>query len=527
MSARHPRSFGFPAHAAFAAGLVVFALAAAAAPVPMVVGKGLVLACNQPDPESLRCDYRITGGGRPLAAVASIGDVTLPAPAFAARTGAPGSVAILLLVDTSDPGRAPAMRRIAEHVGRLVDSAESHQRFGLASFDSDLRLLAPIGSTADAIKTAAAALEAEGRTTELYRNVVEALRLLSTATDEHKVLVVLSDGLAEDRAYFHDDAVAEALTHRIAVYGMGYPRSVPLSVGLQSLRRLAEETGGRFVAASATFDLPDAFFESPLVAVENVGALTVDLSNAIPALPGGTHALRVGLETSAGPTEARVSVVLPGRASAEPVVRVVEVEVPRVVEVERVVEVPAPAPAAAPAPPPTPAGVPLWYWVAAIGLLALALLALLLVLLMQRRGAVQAPARAAPAPAPLPGVAQLVVAGEEDEPHPIVSATYRIGRLSDNDLVLRDPSVSRHHAEIRRRRDGTFQLLDLDSMNGVLVNGRKVRECDLSGGDSLEVGDVRVTFTVPESVEDPGEETVMMKTVTPDQPFPEAASGRR
>jgi pSer/pThr/pTyr-binding forkhead associated (FHA) protein len=115
----------------------------------------------------------------------------------------------------------------------------------------------------------------------------------------------------------------------------------------------------------------------------------------------------------------------------------------------------------------------------------------------------------------------------DGEVHTIATATYRIGRLADNDLVLRDPSVSRHHAEIRRQRDGSFQVLDLDSMNGLLVNGKKVRENALADGDSLEVGDVRLLFSARSEVDLIGEDTVMLKTEIPATPFPEAMRARR
>jgi hypothetical protein len=503
------------------------ACTASASSPAMVVGDGLVLACRQPQPLALRCDYRITAAGQPLAASAAIGDLQLPDPAFAARTGAPGGVAVLLLVDTSDPARSLPIRKAQQHIARLLETAPAYLHFGLASFDSELSLLAPIGSEAAAINSAAHALEANGRTTELYRNVVDALKLLATATDEHKVLLVMSDGLAEDRAYFHADAVAAALEHRIAVHGIGYPRSVALSVALQSLRRLSDDTGGHFVAADQNFELPDGYFGSPFAAVHNVGALSLDLEGAAQSLPEGPQAMRISLETSAGPAQAVVPVALPVRAGAEPVVKVIEVEVPRVIEVERVVEVPArapPAPAAA-APDPQPAGVPLWYWVAAIALLALALLVLLSVLLLQRRAV--APTRAStPRPPPaLAGFACLTAA--DGETHTIATATYRIGRLADNDLVLRDPSVSRHHAEIRRQRDGHFQVLDLESMNGVLVNGQRVRESALAHGDTLEVGDVRMAFAAENAIDLVGEDTVMLSTEIPARPFPQTAGARR
>jgi ABC-type multidrug transport system ATPase subunit len=64
--------------------------------------------------------------------------------------------------------------------------------------------------------------------------------------------------------------------------------------------------------------------------------------------------------------------------------------------------------------------------------------------------------------------------------------TVRIGRSQDSDLVLDDPLVSRHHAELRRLPDGLWQLADLGSFNGTFVNGRRVdaavlRELDLIG----------------------------------------------
>ncbi len=497
----------------------------------MVVGNGVVMKCSQPDALNVRCNYRLTVGGQPLAVRASIGKLELPAPSFAARTGDPERVAVLLLVDTSDPGRAAAIAKVSRHVGRILDAAEPHQRFGLASFDSELRLLAPIGSSAEEIRKAAASLEASGRTTELYRNVVEALRLLARAAAPYKVLVVMSDGLAEDQAYFHADAVAEALRYGIAIYGIGYPRSVSLSVALQSLRRLAEETGGRYVAASAgDLALPEGWFATPFRAMENAGAVSVNLGTARDALPGGTQQLEITLVTSAGEVGATIPIELPARAPSEPVVRVVEV--PRVVEVEKVVQVPVAAPAAAPTA--QPVGVPLWYWVGAIGVLALALLALLLVLMMQRHQGIlprvrrrRAPAPEAPAPpvaqpttAPEPApesLARLTLLHAEGEPPATISeGVFRIGRLADNDLVLQDPSVSRHHAEIRRALDGRFTVLDLGSMNGILVNGKKLRVGPLASGDTLEVGDVTMTFPVDQTSDAAGEETVLKKGLRDD-----------
>jgi hypothetical protein len=63
-----------------------------------------------------------------------------------------------------------------------------------------------------------------------------------------------------------------------------------------------------------------------------------------------------------------------------------------------------------------------------------------------------------------------------------------IGRGSDNDLVIHDARVSRHHAQLHARR-GTLVFTDLRSTNGSRVNGARVEEVVLGQGDRIEVGD--------------------------------------
>jgi len=63
-----------------------------------------------------------------------------------------------------------------------------------------------------------------------------------------------------------------------------------------------------------------------------------------------------------------------------------------------------------------------------------------------------------------------------------------IGRAGDNDLVLADSRVSRHHARLIGRR-GTLVYSDLGSTNGSRVNGVPVAELVLGAGDRIELGD--------------------------------------
>jgi ABC transport system ATP-binding/permease protein len=71
---------------------------------------------------------------------------------------------------------------------------------------------------------------------------------------------------------------------------------------------------------------------------------------------------------------------------------------------------------------------------------------------------------------------------------PLPAKAMRIGRIPDNDLVLPDLDVSRHHAELRKSPTGTYEIIDLGSHNGTFVNGRRVSSAVLSDADIVSIG---------------------------------------
>ncbi|MGN6662780.1 MAG: FHA domain-containing protein [Solirubrobacterales bacterium] len=68
----------------------------------------------------------------------------------------------------------------------------------------------------------------------------------------------------------------------------------------------------------------------------------------------------------------------------------------------------------------------------------------------------------------------------------------RIGRCRTADICLDDPSVSRRHVMICTEAGKRPRLLDDRSLNGVLVNGRKVDMAELEDGDELTIGRYRL-----------------------------------
>ncbi len=79
---------------------------------------------------------------------------------------------------------------------------------------------------------------------------------------------------------------------------------------------------------------------------------------------------------------------------------------------------------------------------------------------------------------------------------PISGPKVTIGRKPDNDIVIGEPFVSGRHAEFRRLPDGSYQLVDLQSHNGTLINGDRIKMAPLSEGDVLTFGMIDGRFHV-------------------------------
>jgi hypothetical protein len=76
--------------------------------------------------------------------------------------------------------------------------------------------------------------------------------------------------------------------------------------------------------------------------------------------------------------------------------------------------------------------------------------------------------------------------------HQLDTEVVSVGRAADNDLVLPDPEVSRHHARLFLH-DATWRVVDLGSTNGTRVNGECVRQAVFTAGDTIDFAGVRMT----------------------------------
>jgi transcriptional regulator with GAF, ATPase, and Fis domain len=73
----------------------------------------------------------------------------------------------------------------------------------------------------------------------------------------------------------------------------------------------------------------------------------------------------------------------------------------------------------------------------------------------------------------------------------VVDRKVKVGKAADNDLVLPDDTVSRHHCELERRGECVF-VKDLGSTNGTRIAGSKITEALAPPGSILRFGEVEV-----------------------------------
>lgn len=358
------------------------------------------------------------------------------------------STAILILVDVSDPKRrATVEKKNVEAISEIILQKKAHQKIGIAIFDSDIRVLAPIGSDAVVLKNALANIKASGQATEFYKNIISAISLLEKTEANRKGLIVLSDGKDEDRAYKHADVIKAAKEAGIAIMGLGYLERPIDSPYLQTLKRLSDETYGIYFDATDQ-TLPAELKLKPFSFVEKGGRVKFDAGSFI-----GLNEIILIFRTKEDKTLILTTTIdLPDYRPWNQ----------RIVDFAR------------------------RQWMYLIGAV-LALIALVLVTVRYRR-------RKKTIESQVNQYATLQELDGSKTIHTINKTAVRIGRNTDNDVRLLNDSISSHHAEIHRKREGVFYIVDLNSSNGVYVNDKKITQNELHTGDILELGEVRLRF---------------------------------
>lgn len=80
-----------------------------------------------------------------------------------------------------------------------------------------------------------------------------------------------------------------------------------------------------------------------------------------------------------------------------------------------------------------------------------------------------------------------------------IKDNFSVGKSMDNDLIINNPTISRHHLKFERK-DGNFYLTDLGSSNHTFVNNKEIEEIKLEDqmivrlSNAIEIKIIRGTY---------------------------------
>ncbi len=98
-------------------------------------------------------------------------------------------------------------------------------------------------------------------------------------------------------------------------------------------------------------------------------------------------------------------------------------------------------------------------------------------------------------PMPETGLREVYLYDEaRDCAYQLTGAPERMGRESSNSIIIPDINASRVHAEIRCEPTGAWIITDLGSLNGVFVNGRRIKSAPLRDADMIRIGTTELEF---------------------------------
>ena len=362
------------------------------------------------------------------------------------------TTAILFLVDVSDARRKNTVeKKNVRLIADMIAQQQAHQSIGIASFDSEFHLLTPISNDRAAIESSLKDIKAAGEATEYYKNILSAIDLLKKTEATRKGLVILSDGKDEDKAYTREDVLKAAKDAGVSILGVGFRERVSDSPYLQNIQKLAIETQGQYIDGSEG-RYPSSFMAQPFAFVEKGGRIVFkgDKYNS-------PQEVLIVLGTRAEKSlELSTRVDFPDkRTKSEKAKEFIKANL-------------------------------LFLILGSVAFFAV--LGYLIYFLRTRKKASQLP--------PPIEYAYLEEMSGAKTRHSLTKTAIRLGRSNDNDVYLPNDSISSHHAEIHRRREGDFYIVDLSSTNGVYVNEKLVTQTELNHGDMIELGEVRLHFYI-------------------------------
>jgi hypothetical protein len=408
--------------------------------------------------------------------------------------------ALFLLVDKTlgnEKGISPEAQRkiwkeVKDSLTRFASAAQSTScltSIGTISA-GNVESLAGAKGGKSIIDEAIRQLKFDGRSPELYQGAKSAIGAFGQA--DRKFLVIFSNGLSNDQVTSQADLIQAAREANVHICTIGFPAVNDPANSVQNLQKIAAQTNGYSVVADGReLRLPPDAENNMVKFATSGGIIKVDLT-------GLNSPLELQFTVNTGFN--RVYTFSHTVDDLPPV------------------PTPSPAISSSPTPKPIPTPVPsilesprawiLSHLIVAIAGLVLIVAAVALIVLFGVRAVRKKPVVTTTPPLPIDPAdlqveeptaqAWLLSLDSEQTRYPLIKSAIRIGRRPDNDIVMKNDSISGHHAEIIQKGN-QFIIADLNSANNVLVGGVQIDKATLQNGDIVELGEVRLRFVKDDS----------------------------
>ena len=447
----------------------------------------------------------------------------------------------MIVVDSSDPKRAKTVANGVELVRSFVMSLSKQDSVAVFALDRDLTEVSPFGSAPDDRFKSVAGIKPKGdasMTTLIYSNLRQRLDRLAERKEPRKAVLLLTDGKDETpggaaaQEIEKKKLIEAAKNAGIVIHSIGYAETADDQKYFAGLKDIAAETGGLFFStALVSKDVPVGSLPLLHGVMHGAGMIHIDVSKlAEPA------ALTVTVKTAANRTallEVPSSKVAEAKAlSPDEIAQVTAKEdaekkkadagkaaqeaadaekkktndakaaqekadaEKKKVEEDRIAA----------------AAKQKKIWIGA-GVGVVVIFVLLVVRASRKRASeaarlaeeereAQEARRASEArrqaeetkKAEVPPLAWLEMCDAQQTRHPVRIPSLKIGRGQHNDLTLRNDSVSGNHCVLNCNRDKEWSITDLNSGNGVVLNGERVAQAALRHGDVIELGELKMRF---------------------------------
>lgn len=161
-------------------------------------------------------------------------------------------ISYMLCIDLSATMKGQPLQALKNSILSFIDNMRGIDKIGIMGFSDEAFLVSDFSSDKEYLKDKIKSLNTSGSNTSLYYGIYKGLeKLIDLKTDDIKMLIVMGDGKNENnaKAYSEEDVINKAKDEQIPIYSIGYSKIN--KIYLQAFEKISDKTNGTFYYTAA------------------------------------------------------------------------------------------------------------------------------------------------------------------------------------------------------------------------------------------------------------------------------------